>query len=270
MAWILKQRHHLKEADRKHMAEKTSLFTGKSDNYSRYRPGYPEEILNILGEHANLSVDSVIADIGSGTGILSGLFLRNGYSVTCVEPNEDMRMQASKDLGDYAGFHSINGTAEDSGIAGNSVDLIVCGQSFHWLDSVRAGKEFRRILKLVGHIVLIWNDRVQKTDGMNSDYERICRRFSPGYHSSGSTVLEDGALEEFLHDSFKAFTIGNTQSLNLEGLMGRYMSAFYAIGPDDPEFPRLESEFRCAFDRNQEGGAVRLEYETKLFLGKIV
>lgn len=248
--------------------ENTNRFDGRSSDYSLYRPGYPAELVNVLKWEFGLEKRSTIADVGSGTGKLARLFLEQGNLVYCIEPNDDMRKRAFQDLSPYKNAVIFNGKAEQTGIGNHSIDFITAGQAFHWFDPELARKEFIRILRPQGFVVLVWNDRVPRLSGINKTYEDICRRFSKGYHASGSKAVSKDAVSNFFENDLKEFTIPNPQQLDLDGLKGRYFSASYAIGKDNPEYENLILSLDNAFKVNQEHGLVTLEYETKVFVGK--
>ena len=134
-------------------------FSSRVADYVRYRPGYPSALLELLRTECGLRPGHVIADIGSGTGFLSELFLKNGNRVYGVEPNKDMRQAGEEYLASYDGFSSIEGSAEATTLDDASVDFITAGQSFHWFAPDAARREFVRILKPGGWMVIAWNDR---------------------------------------------------------------------------------------------------------------
>ncbi len=138
----------------------TTRFSDRVENYVKYRPSYPKEIIPFLEKYYNLLRDQRIADIGSGTGIFSELFLRAGYPVIGIEPNDQMRRAAEIKLGKYPGFTSRNHKAEQTGLKTHSLDMITVAQAFHWMDPMQTRKEFFRVLKPDGHIVLAWNVRL--------------------------------------------------------------------------------------------------------------
>ena len=111
--------------------DSTLRFSNRVANYARYRPSYPAKVLDHLQHECHLTAQSLIADIGSGTGIFSKLLLEKGYAVHAVEPNDAMRSEAERELKKSTGFHSVNGTAENTTLADKSVNLIVCAQAFH-------------------------------------------------------------------------------------------------------------------------------------------
>lgn len=254
------------------MQPNKELFSGKYSNYSKYRPSYPRDLLSFLETHASFSPLTVVADIGSGTGIMSKLFLENGNEVYAVEPNDEMRKYSSIDLRAYPKFHALSGTGEKTGLAGNSVDLVVCAQSFHWLNTELAKKEFSRILKREGLVALVWNDKVDTAEGFNSEYDAVCKnfkKFTPSYHRTGGTVADQTVLGKFFEGNYSYTEFENHQDLTMEGVLGRYSSTSYAIGPEDDNYSSLLKTLDDAFRKHQDRGLVRIHYKTKIFLGAV-
>src|SRR5258708_34875832 len=134
-------------------------FSNRVQNYVKSRPGYPPEVLDLFKNELGLTAGSVIADIGSGTGISSRMFLENDNIVYGVEPNDAMRAAADRYLAGFHGFRSIKGTAENTGLPDDSVDFVIAAHAFHWFNQREAHREFARILKSSGYLALIWNER---------------------------------------------------------------------------------------------------------------
>src|ERR1700737_1752387 len=109
-------------------------FSDRGAGCLRYRPRYPEAVLDFFRAQCGLRSDHAIADIGSGTGFLSELFLKNGNRVFGVEPNEAMRQAGEEYLASYDGFSSIEGPAESTTLEDASVDFVTAGQAFHWFE----------------------------------------------------------------------------------------------------------------------------------------
>lgn len=172
----------------------TRRFTDRVDNYVKYRPSYPEEIVAFFENEFGLSASQRIADIGSGTGIFSELFLKKNYAVTCVEPNDDMRKAAERKLGVYPGFTSRNRRAEHTGLRTHSANLITVAQAFHWMEPVATKKEFLRILKPGGHTVLIWNVRNAASAFMH-DHEELKQEFGIDYNAVSRS--DEDAIRSF-------------------------------------------------------------------------
>src|SRR5229473_1629955 len=122
-------------------ADAKQRFSNRVADYVRYRPGYPAELLDLLRSECPLRPGHVIADIGSGTGFLSELFLKNGNRVYGVEPNQAMRQAGEEYLASYDGFSSIEGSAEATTLDDASVDFVTAGQSFHWFEPDAARRD---------------------------------------------------------------------------------------------------------------------------------
>ena len=242
------------------------LFEGKEENYDRYRPDYPAKILEILTEKTCFSRASVVADIGSGTGILARMFLRNGNTVYCVEPNDSMRKTAEKNLGSFHEAKFIKGSAEKTGLGGGEIDLITAGQSFHWFNPELSRVEFKRILKNEGHVMLIWNDRNEQENIISREYGRISKKYSPTHKGTG---IADETFNVFFQNGFEKITIKNQHKLDLNGLIGRYFSTSYAISQGDKNYGKLIQEFKDLFDKYQKNGFVTMDYDTNTYIGKV-
>src|SRR5262249_3294809 len=156
-------------------------FSTRVADYVRYRPGYPREVLTLLREKCGLLPGQVIADIGSGTGLLSELFLKNGNRVYGVEPNKEMRAAGEEYLASYDGFNLVDGSAESTTLGEASIDFITAGQSFHWFDHDSARREFARILNANGWMVILWNDRRMEEAPFTRGYEAVLEQFGNDY-----------------------------------------------------------------------------------------
>jgi SAM-dependent methyltransferase len=141
------------------MLKTAERFSTRVEDYISYRPGYPPEIIDELSKQCGLTPDSIIADIGSGTGKSSDPFVRNGNLVFGVEPNPGMRKAAEQIFQQFPRFKSVEGNAETTTLPDGSVDFVVAAQAFHWFDQAAFRLEAKRILKPEGWVVLFWNGR---------------------------------------------------------------------------------------------------------------
>jgi SAM-dependent methyltransferase len=253
------------EADAKGFVKR---FQGRADVYSKYRPGYPIGVLLALRREVGFNRERVVADIGSGTGILSELFLENGNRVYCVEPNKDMRRAAEEKLKRYAPrFISVDGAAEATNLRGASIDLVAVGQALHWFDVEKARAEFARILRRDGYVSIVGNHR-RGEGGVEEAYGRVIDRFAK--NRAATPKVDDAYVGRFLKNGeFKKFVMPNSQSLDLQGMMGRLASASYMPPPDDREWIEVEKEVRAIFDKHGSSGVVTLHYDTILYLGRV-
>ena len=184
------------------MTDNTQRFSSRVDNYVKYRPNYPAAIVDVLRADYGLTPDSTIADIGAGTGILSALWLRNGNRVFGVEPNREMREAGERMLAAYPNFTSVDGTAEATTLAADSVDFVSAGQAFHWFDQPKVRIEWARMLKPTGWAVVIWNVRRADTPFLH-DYETVLQTYGTDYNAVKHRNLDYEDLSAFLDQSAK-------------------------------------------------------------------
>ena len=249
----------------------TRRFSDRVEHYVRYRPNYPTGVLSILGKETGLTSASVIADIGSGTGISAELFLRQGNAVFGVEPNSEMRHSAEAQLRSYPKFHSVLGTAEQTTLPDQSVDVVLAAQAFHWFDRVKAKQEFARILKPGGWGVLIWNSRRTNSSPFLRDYEALLQHFGTDYCEIRHRNIEPQALQAFFSGGvYQYHCLDNEQRFDFAGLKGRLLSSSYTPNSTHPNFEPMLLELQRIFEQYQEHGVIRMEYDTELYFGHII
>lgn len=251
------------------MANTVERFSNRVENYVRYRPGYPKGILECLREKANLRASSVVADVGSGTGISARLFLENGNPVYGVEPNAKMRRAAEEFLKEFPRFESVDGTSENTTLENESVDFVVAAQAFHWFDRTKTRVEFRRILRQSGSAVLIWNERRLDTNDFLREYERFLIEFGTDYEKIRHDTLSEKIFKDFFQTGFQKEVFENIQTLNFEGLKGRALSASYIPTEENPRFGEMIKTLRSLFTKHQKNDTIQISYDTNVYYGHI-
>lgn len=248
----------------------TRRFSDRVENYARYRPRYPQAVLHILQKETNFTPASVIADIGSGTGISAELFLENGNPVFAVEPNLEMRQAAETKLQNNPQFHSIIGTAEATTLPSQSVDYVVAAQAFHWFDLPQAKQEFARILKPGGWGVLMWNSRRTESTLFLRAYEALLQKYGTDYQSIRHKNIALKVLRTFFAaEQLELRTLDNKQQFDFEGLKGRLLSSSYAPNEDHPNFKPMLHELQRIFEQYAKQGSVCFEYDTEVYFGRL-
>lgn len=246
------------------MQHPTRRFSSRVENYVKYRPHYPQCVVEILCEECGLTHDWRVADIGSGTGFLTELFVHNGNQTFAVEPNREMRAAAEALLKGRPGFTSVDGTAEDTTLDDHSVDMVTAGQAFHWFDRDKAKAEFSRILR-PGWVVIIWNERRMDSPFLQA-YEDLLREFSPEYRKVDHKNVDCETLADFFAPAgFFTRSCENLQMFDYEGLKGRLLSSSYA--PETNNEPML-AKLVCIFEQHQSDGRVLFHYDTRIYLSQ--
>ncbi|MDR2275538.1 MAG: class I SAM-dependent methyltransferase [Sphingobacterium sp.] len=249
------------------MSSKNSIerFTDRVVDYEKFRPNYPKEIVQILREKIGLDKKWLVADIGSGTGLSTQLFLENGNDVFAVEPNREMRESLVHHFKTYRNLIALNATAENTSIDSACVDLIFAGQSFHWFDRTACYKEFNRILTKTGHIVLVWNQR-DPEDAFQQEYEQFLRNHIPNYQSVSHKNITDDDLRDFFADRpMTKVSLPNQQVFDLKSFLGRVRSSSYFPKEKD-ENKNLYDDLRLLFDKYAISQQIVFRYITEIYI----
>lgn len=244
-------------------------FSSRVADYVRFRPGYPHEALALLKTECGLRSGHVIADVGSGTGFLSERFLTNGNRVYGVEPNKEMREAGEEYLASYDSFVSVDASAEATTLEDATIDLVTAGQAFHWFDPAAARREFARILKPDGWVVVMWNDR-EMNSAFATAYEDVLVKFGTDYKRVRESYPETAAMREFFAGgSMEQRSLPNAQILDWDGLVGRLRSSSYAPLEGQSNYAPMMAALDELFRANQVDGRVKMEYSTHVYYGRL-
>lgn len=251
------------------MSDTVERFSNRVENYVKYRPDYPADVLRLFETEMNLQLSSIVADIGSGTGISARLFLENGCSVFGVEPNAAMRAAAEDFLRDFPDFTSVHGTSDRTTLRAESVDFVVAAQAFHWFDAEKTRVECKRILREKGFVALIWNERqLDATDFLRA-YERLLIEFGNDYEQIRHDNIDEKILRRFFQTEFRRKTFENVQTLNFAGLKGRMLSASYMPTAGDFNYEKMIGELELLFAEYAKDGKINILYDTNIYYAQI-
>lgn len=246
------------------MTDPTSRFTNRVANYVKYRPGYPKEMLRLFREEMGLTGSSVVADVGSGTGISAKLFLENGNTVYGVEPNDAMRAAAEEFLKGYPNFRSIDGRSDETRLPSDSVDLVIAAQAFHWFNLETTRSEFERILRPGGFIALIWNERQLDSNIFLTEYEQFLLKHATDYRNVRHENTGENELYGFFGGEYSSKAFRNSQVFDFEGLKGRVVSSSYMPAEGDGAYPPMIADLHDLFAKHQESGKIEILYDTNV------
>ena len=247
------------------------VFSARVHDYIKSRPGYPSQVIDTLVQGCGLCPGWRVADIGSGTGLLARLFLDFGCTVWGVEPNEEMRQAGEQILAGYPAFRSQPGSAEATGLADGSLDLVCAGMAFHWFDARRARDEFQRILAPGGWVALVWNRMLTGPVPFMQQFTGLILEYAPGWTE---TRRRDGSgsgldLPGFFRGVYQRTAFPLEQQLDWDSLYRRALSIAHLPPSDDLAHPALRTRLHDIFERYQDHGLVEIQYETELYYAQL-
>ncbi|NVK29919.1 MAG: class I SAM-dependent methyltransferase [Gammaproteobacteria bacterium] len=245
------------------MNDSTTRFSNRVADYVAGRPSYPMALLEVLSPFG-LASDSLVADIGAGTGLFSQVLAKFGCQVHAVEPNQAMREATVE----HPRIQSFDGTAERTPLPAGQYDFVFAAQAFHWFDRTAFRAECQRLLKLGGQVVLVWNERRTDTPFL-VDYEALIDRFGSDYRQVSHQNISPAVLEDWFGNGCRFIEVPNWQDLNWDQLIGRVTSSSYMPSPSDSSYDAMRNAFRALYDQYASSGTVRLDYTTKAYIGTL-
>lgn len=249
--------------------EHTQRFTGRAQNYTQGRPSYPKALLDCLYQELGLSERSVIADIGAGTGKFTRLLLERGSTVYAVEPNEDMREVAVRELSSYERFHPVAGSDVATCLPEHSVELVTVAQAFHWFEGEGFRRECQRILKPGGKVALIWNMR-DLASPENQAVLKVYQRYCGDFHGfNGGIQKDDPRIRRFFREKYNGMTFANPLIYDKEKFIRRSLSSSYSLKVGDEQYEAYLSALEAVFDGYAVAGKMMVTNETVVYVGGV-
>ena len=235
-------------------------FDRAAEIYEASRPSYPREAVDWLVPAGAKRV----LDLGAGTGKLTRLLLDRALDIVAVDPSAQMLGVFERSL---HGIPTHLGSGEDIPLGDASVDAVVSGQAWHWVDPVRAVPEVARVLRPGGTLGLVWNSRDESVDWV-AELGRLI---------GGDVVYAPTNTPPRVGPSFgplETFDVRWSQELTIDGLLDLVRSRSYFITKDpDEQVAVLESVRRLAAEHPSLAGRDTIEmpyitecYRTQLLL----
>ena len=248
------------------MQDTVERFDGRAADYDRYRERYDaDELLPPLRDWCGLMPDWLIADVGSGTGMLADVFLANGNRVIAIEPNADMRAACARLHPHESRLEIREGTAELTGLRDGSVDMICAGRALHWFHLEAAMGEFRRVLRPGGWVVSVAAGRTEFGREENVAFAKLLERLSETARNREIAYSAYNRMKNFFEGGdYHHYEHGGEMRMDWEHLRGMALSLSHTPRSDDPRFPEFEHELKEFFDQYAKDGVVT--WETRCWL----
>ncbi|MEK4508400.1 SAM-dependent methyltransferase [Paenibacillus anaericanus] len=250
--------------------EFTNKFTGKATIYSKYRSSYPMAYIDYLINRNGLTNTHTLADIGSGTGILTKQLLDQNLKVIAIEPNNDMRISAEDELNHYEQFTSLNAAAENTGLPNSSVDLITVAQAFHWFDKDKFKLECQRILKQDANVALVWNSKVSSSDLVLENAE-ICRKHCSAFVGFSGGIEETPEMFQhfFRNGTYEYKEFENHLEYDLNSFIGRNLSSSYAPKETDDSYSHFIQSLSELYYKYSKNNVLIMPNLTRSYIGQV-
>ncbi len=252
------------------MSDPLHRFSSRATDYNKYRPDYPPAAIEFILKQSRLNQNDSVADVGSGTGILTKHFVNRGIQTYAIEPNDDMRRFAEISLSANPNFHSIKGTSDNTKLEDQSINAITVAQAFHWFEVIKTKNEFKRILKDGSTVYLLWNSR-RHDKPILMDYENLTLKFSTEYSHINHLrpEVEENIVKLFEPNEVTYLEFPNDQELTFDELLGRIRSSSYMLNSSDKRYPEMVEAYKAFFEKYQKDGKITIPHITDVYYGQI-
>jgi SAM-dependent methyltransferase len=202
-------------------AQQAASFDRAAVAYERSRPEYPAEAVDWLLPPGAKRV----LDLGAGTGKLTRALAARGLEVFAVDPSPNMLDQLRAAV---PGAIVSVGTAEDTPLPDASVDAILVGQAWHWVDQNAALPSAARVLRPGGTLGLVWNLRDERVPWV----ERLTTVMHP---AEGEIFMETGRIERGPFGELESANFEWAREFTRNELLDLVRSRSYFITADEAE-----------------------------------
>lgn len=249
--------------------EGKEAFSEKAAHYAVSRPGYAPALYDALYDRCGFSGGSVVADVGTGTGLFARELLARGSRVFGVEPNDAMRERAQALCEQHPNFTLTSGDAAATGLDAGSVDFVTAAQAFQWFDPAAFAAECRRILRPGGKVLLVWNLRDMSAD-VNRELYTVNSFYCPDFRGfSGGVRRGDKRVSEFLAPGFEELAFPAPLMLDREAFVRWCLSSSYAPRQGNYAYGAYRAAVGDIFDRYGSGGVLNVPNDTVAYFGSV-
>lgn len=180
-----------------------STFDEVADLYDRFRPSYPERLVDDVVAFSGISHDGCILEIGCGTGQATVLFARRGYSIRCVELGANLARLARRNCAEFPNVRIDVSSFEEWPAPCAEFDVVIAAKSFHHIDPVIGFAKSAHALKSGGALALISNIPQRENSEVHTAVQEVYRRQAPSL-AEGARGGKDPPLEDQI-DATKLF-----------------------------------------------------------------
>lgn len=208
-------------------------FSSAAELYQQVRPDYPQDIVSWLQDQLQLCTNSQVIDLGSGTGKFLPYLQQITSHIIAIEPVQEMLAQLQHV---YPEIQTLQASSEHLPVTANSIDAVICAQSFHWFANMETLQQIHQALKPSGHLALIWNQRDISVDWVKAlaDLIEPLEGNTPRYHSEKwKDVFKQQALFQLKNvQTFKLQHVGTVENVVSKRLLS---TSFIAALPEQEQ-----------------------------------
>ena len=238
----------------KSIEEKKNWYSPVARIYYDARPGYPQDNINYAVTQARLSSDACILEIGCGPGNATVALAKFGFSIECVEPNQDFCDLIRENCASYPNVTISNTSFEDWEIKAQQFDAVVSANAFHWISPEIKYTKAAEALKQDGSLILLWNMTPEPKYQIYQAIKEVYQTYAPTLVRYEGAEVQTEILNSFEKDvlasgCFKEL-LTQTRSCEVTYSVDEYLDLLSTLRKLNPETKKLLfKELRSKLER---------------------
>jgi SAM-dependent methyltransferase len=181
-------------------------FGAAATDYAKFRAGFPESFFDRVAACGLCAPGSTAVDVGTGTGTLARGFARRGVTVIGIDPDERLTDEARRlDAAAGISVEYRKGTAEAIPLPDAVADLVSAGQCWHWFEPRQSAREFARIVKPEGHVLIAHFDWLPLPGSVVDATEGLIKEHNPAWHFEAGNGFHPESVPYLYEAGFRQF-----------------------------------------------------------------
>lgn len=240
--------------------------------YDKYRPSYPNELIERIIITSGIKKEDKIIEVGAGSGKATELFVQKGFKLTCIEPGENLARIGSERFKEFGKVEYIVTRFEEWDGLGQIYDLAISAQAFHWVPKPVGYKKLAEALKENKYIALFWNMYVNYDNEFVNELAAICKEYSVIWMDKKEEI--DNRISDIKQDIIDSNYFSEVQVYEYPWEIEDTCEDFINFLRTGNGYIGLSDEFKLEFDRqitdvfNRAGGRIKRRFNCVLFLSK--
>ena len=175
----MKEMEILKNLYSQDLETRKNWYSQVAEAYNKFRPHYPQEIINGAVEIAQLDSNSQMLELGCGPGNATVSFAQLGFSMICLEPSLAAWNLARKNCATYPQVEIQQTTFEEWELEPGKFDAVLAATSFHWINPEFGNSKIAQALRNDGNLILLWNMTPQPEYKIYQSFREVYQKYAP-------------------------------------------------------------------------------------------
>jgi len=263
----MKELELLKNLYSQDLETRKNWYSDVAEAYNRFRPRYPQEIINGAVEIAQLPPQATILELGCGPGNATLAFAELGFSMICLEPNLVACNLAKQSCAVYPQVEIQQKTFEEWELETGKFDAVLAATSFHWINPEFGNSKIAQALRNHGALILLWNMTPQPEYEVYQSFREVYQKYAPSLDRYEDIQTQKEIVQALGQKAIDSGKFKNLVSEQIVCKVNYYIDDFLLLLSTYTPYLKLDIETRnCLFAELRKkiednyGGNIQITY----------